>query len=118
MNLPWADKVPAILVSWLTGEEGPDALAPPSSLATPPPRPPAGELPPGPRNEDNPASPTIRAATSADYGEGLFVGYRHFDRAGARLSTPSATASPTPPSPTRAWLAPATARAARGSRRR
>jgi beta-glucosidase len=79
MNLPWADKVPAILISWLTGEEGPDALAglifgeaaPSGRLPVTFPR----------RNEDNPSFPYYPGGDSADYGEGLYVGYRHFDRA-------------------------------------
>ena len=80
MNLPWADKAPAILISWLTGEEGPDALAgilfgdaaPSGRLPVTFPR----------RNADNPSFPYYPGDDEAEYGEGLFVGYRHFDRAG------------------------------------
>ncbi len=76
--LPWIDHAPAVLAPWLGGEEGPDAVArillghaePSGRLPVTFPR----------RLEDTPAHPFYPGGEAADYGEGLFVGYRHFDR--------------------------------------
>ncbi len=77
--LPWIDHAPAVLAGWLGGEEGPDAVArilfghaePSGRLPVTFPR----------RLEDTSAYPFYPGGEAADYGEGLFVGYRHFDRA-------------------------------------
>ncbi len=77
--LPWIDHAPAVLEAWLGGEEGPDAVArilfgragPSGRLPVTFPR----------RLEDTPAHPWYPGGADAIYGEGLYVGYRHFDRA-------------------------------------
>jgi beta-glucosidase len=77
--MPWIDHVPAALEAWLGGEEGPAAVARILfGLAEP-----SGRLPVSfPRRiEDSPAHPWYPGGAQAPYGEGLFVGYRHFDRA-------------------------------------
>jgi len=77
--LPWIDHAPAVLEAWLGGEEGPDALARILFGAAEP----SGRLPVTfPRRiEDTPAHPYYPGGETVVYGEGLFVGYRHFDRA-------------------------------------
>jgi beta-glucosidase len=77
--LPWIDHAPAVLEAWLGGEEGPDATARILFGRAEP----SGRLPVTfPRRlEDSPAHPFYPGGANADYGEGLFVGYRHFDRA-------------------------------------
>jgi beta-glucosidase len=77
--LPWVDHAPAVVAAWLGGEEGPDATArilfgdasPSGRLPVTFPR----------RLEDTPAHGWYPGDESVTYGEGLFVGYRHFDRA-------------------------------------
>jgi beta-glucosidase len=79
--MPWIDHAPAVLAAWLGGEEGPDATArilfgdaePSGRLPVTFPR----------RIEDSPAHAWYPGGDDAVYGEGLFVGYRHFDRAAA-----------------------------------
>jgi beta-glucosidase len=80
MTFPWIDKARAVLLTWLPGEEGPDAIADILFGRAAP----SGRLPVSfPRRlEDNPAQPFYTGADKAPYGEGLFVGYRHYDRAG------------------------------------
>ena len=77
--LPWIDHVPAVILPWLGGEEGPDALARILFGQSEP----SGRLPVTfPRRlEDTPAHPWYPGGADAVYGEGLYVGYRHFDRA-------------------------------------
>ncbi|HUZ12146.1 MAG TPA: glycoside hydrolase family 3 C-terminal domain-containing protein [Caulobacteraceae bacterium] len=80
--LPWIDHAPAVLEAWLGGEAGPDAVA----------RILLGEIEPSGRLpvtlpmrlEDTPAHPYYPGGASVRYGEGLAVGYRHFDRSGER----------------------------------
>ncbi|HEX7758579.1 MAG TPA: glycoside hydrolase family 3 C-terminal domain-containing protein [Caulobacteraceae bacterium] len=76
---PWIEHVPALLCAWLGGEEGPDAVARILFGAAEP----SGRLPVTfpKRIEDTPAFPYYPGGEEADYGEGLFVGYRHYDRA-------------------------------------
>ncbi|HEY2177038.1 MAG TPA: glycoside hydrolase family 3 C-terminal domain-containing protein [Caulobacteraceae bacterium] len=77
--LPWIDHAPAVLVAWLGGEEGPDAVARILFGRAEP----SGRLPVSwPRRiEDTSAHAWYPGGEEVVYGEGLFVGYRHFDRA-------------------------------------
>ncbi len=77
--MPWIDHAPAVLAAWLGGEEGPDATARILFGNAEP----SGRLPMSfPRRiEDTPAHAWYPGGDEAVYGEGLFVGYRHFDRA-------------------------------------
>jgi beta-glucosidase len=80
MVLPWIDQARAVLLAWLPGEEGPDALAEVifGKVA------PSGRLPvtfPA-RLEDNPSFPFYPGGDQSHYDEGLFIGYRHYDKAG------------------------------------
>jgi beta-glucosidase len=76
--LPWADEVPAVLVTWFPGQEFGHALA--DVLL--------GDVEPGGRLPTTwPASadglPSTRpAGGTLSYDEGLFVGYRAYDRDG------------------------------------
>ncbi len=76
--LPWADAAPAILEGWLAGEEGPDAMAQVLFGEVDP----SGKLPfTFPRRlEDTPTYLYYPAERDADYGEGVFVGYRYYDK--------------------------------------
>jgi beta-glucosidase len=78
-TLPWADQAKALLQTWLPGEAGPEALARVLFGESAP----SGRLPVTfPRRmEDTPAYPYYRDDLRGDYGEGLFMGYRHYDRA-------------------------------------
>jgi beta-glucosidase len=78
LDLPWADQVPALVEGLLAGEEGPRALAQ-ILLGTVNP---SGKLPfTLPRRlEDNPAYLYYSPGRDASYGEGVFVGYRYYDK--------------------------------------
>lgn len=78
MAMPWIDRAKAVLLSWLPGEEGPNALARVVFGNSAP----SGRLPVTfpKRLEDNPAFASYRGGASAPYDEGLFVGYRHYDK--------------------------------------
>jgi len=78
MAMPWIDRVKGVLLSWLPGEEGPNALARVAFGNSAP----SGRLPVTfpKRIEDNPTFPFYRGGASAPYEEGLFVGYRHYDK--------------------------------------
>ncbi|MHB8529686.1 MAG: glycoside hydrolase family 3 C-terminal domain-containing protein [Caulobacteraceae bacterium] len=80
-RLPWIDHAPAVLVAWLGGEEGPDAVARILFGETEP----SGRLPVSwPRRiEDTPAHGHYPGGETVRYAEGLFVGYRHYDRSAA-----------------------------------
>ena len=74
--LPWADTVPAVLLTWFGGQEFGNALA--DVLLGE--REPGGRLPTTwPRSEDG--LPSTRPVDGVlPYAEGLFVGYRAYDR--------------------------------------
>jgi len=75
--LPWIAHAPAVIEAWMGGEAGPDAVA----------RIILGEAEPSGRLpvtfpaalEDSPAQAFYPGGDSVTYGEGLRVGYRHFD---------------------------------------
>lgn len=79
VTMPWADKVPAIIQAWYQGQEAGNALADVLfGLANP-----SGKLPcTFPRRlEDTPAYHNWPGENlEVIYGEGLYIGYRHYDR--------------------------------------
>ncbi len=78
VTMPWVADVPAILLGWYSGQEGGAAIA----------RVLLGKAEPGGRlpvtfpvrYEDNPTIDTYPGERQAHYREGLFVGYRHYDK--------------------------------------
>jgi beta-glucosidase len=78
MAMPWIDKARAVMLAWLPGEEGPDAMADLLFGGASP----SGRLPVSfPKKiEDNPSYAYYPGGDTTTYGEGLFVGYRHYDR--------------------------------------
>jgi beta-glucosidase len=79
--MPWLDDVPAVLQCWYPGQEGGDALAEILDGSAEP----GGRLPTtlARRVEDHPSHLTYPGeAGTVIYGEGVFVGYRAFDRTG------------------------------------
>ncbi len=79
--MPWVDRVPAILEAWYPGAMGGRALA--AVLFGD--RDPGGRLPVTfPRAESDKPANTLEqypgVAENAVYSEGVFVGYRHYDR--------------------------------------
>jgi beta-glucosidase len=76
----WLDQVPAVLEAFFPGEEGGKALA---ALLFGDANP-SGKLPDtvGKRREDYPDAPNFPGTKGAvNYAEGIYVGYRHFDKA-------------------------------------
>jgi beta-glucosidase len=78
LDLPWVDRVPAIVEAWLPGQEGASALAQILFGDANP----SGRLPfTFPRRvEDNPTHLYYSAGRDANYGEGVFVGYRYYEK--------------------------------------
>ena len=78
LALPWAGEAPAILEGWLDGVEGPEALARVLFGEINP----SGKLPMTfpERLQDTPAYLYYSDGRNADYGEGVFVGYRYYDK--------------------------------------
>jgi beta-glucosidase len=80
VTMPWADEVPAILQAWYQGQEAGNALVDVLLGNANP----SGKLPVTfpKRIEDNPAYHNWPGEDRrVIYGEGLYVGYRHYDRA-------------------------------------
>jgi beta-glucosidase len=78
LAMPWIDDVPAVLEAWLPGQEGARAVADILFGRVDP----SGKLPiTFPRRlEDNPAYLYYPGGDDEQYGEGLFVGYRYYDK--------------------------------------
>jgi beta-glucosidase len=79
--MPWALDAGAIVMAWYPGEEGADALADMVAGISEP----SGRLPISfpHRIEDTPAYRYYPGAEGkVTYGEGVFVGYRHYETAG------------------------------------
>jgi beta-glucosidase len=87
VELPWATRAGAVLVTWYPGEEGADAIADMLVGLTEP----SGRLPVSfpDRIEDTPAYGHYPGAEGkVVYGEGIFVGYRHYATAGVEPQFP------------------------------
>lgn len=79
VTMPWAHRVPAILQAWYQGQEAGNALADVLFGAVNP----SGKLPTTfpVRLEDNPTYHTWPGENKESvYGEGIFIGYRHYER--------------------------------------
>lgn len=77
VRMPWREEVPAIVLGWYPGQEGGTALARIlTGMANP-----SGKLPATwpKRLEDTPAFGFYSGGRTARYGEGILVGYRHYD---------------------------------------
>ncbi len=76
--LPWVEKAQTLIEAWLPGEAGSNALGQILFGETNP----SGRLPVTfPRRlEDNPAYLYYSSGREANYGEGVFVGYRYYEK--------------------------------------
>jgi len=78
VTMPWAEKVKAILEAWLSGQAGGGAIADALAGRVNPSGKLAETFPA--RIEDTPSFPDFPARTKeANYGEGVFIGYRYYD---------------------------------------
>ncbi len=83
VEMPWAERAGAVLVTWYPGEEGADALADMVVGASEP----TGRLPVSfpARAEDGPAGTAVERYPGVDgkvmYEEGVLVGYRYYETA-------------------------------------
>lgn len=86
IEMPWAKRAKAIVQMWLPGQEGGHAIADLLSGRTSP----SGKLPVSfPLHyEDNPTYLHYPGGQEVDYGEGLFVGYRYYDKSGVQPAFP------------------------------
>ncbi|KAG9233164.1 glycoside hydrolase superfamily [Amylocarpus encephaloides] len=81
VTMPWADRVPAILQAWYQGQEAGNALADVLFGL----RNPSGKLPTTfpKRLQDNPTYHNWPGENmKVIYGEGLYIGYRHYEKMG------------------------------------
>lgn len=78
--MPWVDEVAAVLLTWFPGQEAGAALADVLLGAAEP----GGRLPTTwpRRTEDVPVLSTTPSGDVLEYAEGVFIGYRAWDRAG------------------------------------
>jgi len=78
VEMPWVDDVAAIVLAYYPGQEGGNALAAILTGETNP----SGKLPVTfPRHyEDNPTFINYPGARQVLYGEGIFVGYRYYEK--------------------------------------
>lgn len=76
--MPWIDKAPSVVDSWFPGQEGAPAIANILFGKINP----SGKLPVSfPRRlEENPAYLFYPGGREARYGEGIFVGYRYYEK--------------------------------------
>ncbi|MFB7409461.1 glycoside hydrolase family 3 protein [Streptomyces sp. NPDC056202] len=81
VELPWREDVAAVLLSWFPGQEGGAALADVLTGAEEP----GGRLPTTwpVALADVPVTETTPTDGELDYAEGVFIGYRAWDKAGA-----------------------------------
>ena len=79
VEMPWASEVSAIVQMWLPGQECGYAIADVLTGVHSP----SGKLPATfpQRYQDNPTVLHYPGGAQVDYGEGLFMGYRHYDAA-------------------------------------
>lgn len=78
LTMPWIDRASTVLEAWLPGQEGGHAIAKVLLGNTNP----SGKLPitfPK-RLQDNPSYLHYPGDQDANYGEGIFVGYRYYDK--------------------------------------
>ncbi|MGY5080280.1 beta-glucosidase [Streptomyces nigrescens] len=86
VELPWREQVPAVLLSWFPGQEAGAALADVLLGAHEP----GGRLPttwPA-RLDDAPVTTVTPAGGQLDYSEGVFIGYRAWQRSAAAPAYP------------------------------
>lgn len=86
VEMPWRDEVAAVLLSWFPGQEGGAALADVLTGAEEP----GGRLPTTwpVALADAPVTDVTPTGGELDYAEGLFIGYRAWDKAGATPAYP------------------------------
>ncbi|MEV1019003.1 glycoside hydrolase family 3 C-terminal domain-containing protein [Streptomyces sp. NPDC050264] len=85
VELPWREDVAAVLLSWFPGQEGGDALADVLLGAEEP----GGRLPTTWGSfEDAPVTQVTPVDGQLPYTEGVFIGYRAWDKSGAVPSYP------------------------------
>lgn len=81
--MPWLDQIAGVIEAWFPGQEGGNALAAILFGDSNP----SGKLPTtfGARREDYPDFGNFPGANGhVHYAEGIYVGYRHFDKAGIK----------------------------------